>query len=277
MSRQVKEAEKGTEETDSVQVTDLYEKLVQNIEEAVKAAEGKAPSSVDEVSVHDFMKKVQYRVARIHDGTKRKRQPKRLVAAKTSYFKNRTRHDAKFCFRECVMDTTSCSVSKTRGFTVGVVGGLSPSSPIGGGIAAGAGASYSRSKSTELSETRASSKELLAEIVLEKDECARAVTELYCTEYEATCDLDITANTQRVNKHIFFYTPLDKKDRISKVTAKEVLNVSGGGKDFTFRRSCHCVLEDFEYELRIEMDTDAKEVQWPSPYSPILGWACGVP
>ncbi len=282
MSHPVEEAGTGTEGIDYAQITctDLEDQLKEEIKAAVRDKEkakgnGSSPVHVNMVSVHDFMKKVQYRVVKMYP--KESLAKKKLIARKISYFKNKTRHRAKFCFKECVMDTTSCTISRTRGFTVGVVGGLAPSSPIGGGIVAGAGASYSRSKSTIASETHASSKELLGEITLKKDECARAVTELYHTVYEATCELDITANDpERDNMHRFLYTPHGKTN-ICKVTAGQVLNKSGGEKDFTFTRKCDCVMEDCEYELRIEMDTDAKKVQWRAPYSPILGWAFGVP
>lgn len=257
----------STDESDATVITvskDLYNQLVGKFEDAVEKKTGcnvsvEGQPSVN--SVYEFINKAECNVLSINSWKERKER--RRIAIKHTTFRNFTPRKAKFTFKDCVTDSTSVTYSETKGWSVSVLGGLSPSSPYGGGGLVGAAARYSSSKSSAEMDAHTTSKELLAEVELLKGEFAVVTKELYITEYDADCELELSCED---TKHQFVHDPKFTFQGNS-LDAHEFLDTSfntSGKKCVNFRTRCKCVLEDFEYELHVEV-MKATETRGQSP------------
>ena len=120
-----------------------------------------------------------------------------------------------FAFNRNVTDTATVSFGTTKGYTLGVLAGVS-AGPPGGEVRFGVGGSYSNFKSYGEIVSHQVSKNLSAEVEIAPKQSVTAVEEVHCTEYETVCTLDIMI---RANHQLKYRINARKSNQIDSIEA----------------------------------------------------------
>ena len=199
---------------------------------------------------------------------------KRLLSKKKSVFKNRTKTEVSYAFRMGAQDTTTASLTTRKGFRVGILGVLG-----GGGMgaqgAAGVGASYSKQTEVTKGQSKSDMRELQATVQVPSEKSLIATELVYSSDYDATCEFDITVDGSYKIK----YLHNGKKDTVKAQELVELNDIGeekpaleGGSKSkgktklkdlVHLRRTWNCTIESTEQALDIEMgevhDSDTEQ------------------
>ena len=116
-------------------------------------------------------------------------EQKRLISCKTSVFRNRSGKQAQYILRACAEDAVFAQVKTTKGFSLGVVTGMTLGAPTGGaGLVLGG--VFKREKEKTQGSSSISRREMEANASVDCDEQLVATESVYHTDYEATCLFD---------------------------------------------------------------------------------------
>ena len=201
-------------------------------------------------------------------------KPKRLLSKKKSVFKNRTKTEVSYAFRMGAQDTTTASLTTRKGFRVGILGVLGGVG-MGAQGAAGVGASYSKQTEVTKEQSKSDTRELQATVQVPSEKSLIATELMYSSDYDATCEFDITVDGSYKIKYLHD----GKKDTIKAQELVELNDIGeeksaleGGSKSkektklkdlVHLRRTWNCTIESTEQALDIEMgevhDSDTEQ------------------
>ena len=247
--------------------TNLYHDLIEETKAAVEKKEKCNPNDysavvIEVASVNDAFCNAKYRLVDIKYQKVMNSRRRRLLSRKHSYFKNDSiDKSVRFTFNKNVTDTATVCFGTTKGYTLGVLAGVS-AGPPGGGVQFGVGGSYSNFKSYGEIVAHQVSKNLSAEVEITPKQCVTAVEEVHCTEYEAVCTLDIMICAS----HQFKYRINGKKPSHAQIGFKTVMKHRqesfeklkmttieiDGVEHICVQCDCECIIEEHEHTLNIK-------------------------
>ena len=255
------------EETDSPALD-----LTRYLEDDIGIVKKLTNVKMKEKEVQKFLENATFHLVSVKNMSPPK--PKRLLSKRKNIFKNRTKTEVSYAFRMGAQDTTTASLTTRRGFRVGILGVLGGGG-MGAQAAAGVGSSYSKQTELTKEQSKSDMRELQATVQVPSEKSLVATELVYSSDYDATCEFDITVDGSCKIKYLHD----GKKDTIKAQELmklndigeeKSALESEGKSKEKTkqkdlvhLRRTWNCTIESTEQALEIEMgqvnDSDTEQ------------------